>query len=149
LKKEFDYPVGISDHTKGITVCLAAVALGAKVVEKHFTYDKTAPSRFGENHDMSIDAGDLKEIVKHSKTISKALGSETKEPTESEKATLNLIRRSIIATADIPTGSKITEDMVDILRPATGIEPEKIDEVIGKVAKKDIKRFEPVTWGKI
>jgi len=149
MESVFGLPVGISDHVIGNYTTFAAVSLGAAVVEKHFTLDKTQESKFGENHDMSIDPDDLKDIVAGCKAIKTALGEQKKMPTKSEMETRGLIRRSIIAVKDIPKGAKLTEDNISILRPAHGIEPKYLNLVLGKKTKNSIKRGEPVTWNEI
>jgi len=149
MESVFNLPIGISDHVIRNYTSFAAVGLGAVMVEKHYTLDKTQESKFGENHDMSIDPNDLKDLVDGCKAIRSALGQAIKKPTNSEMETRDLIRRSIIAIQDIHKGSTITNDNIDFLRPASGIEPKYLDTVIGKVTKKDIKKGEPITWNLI
>lgn len=140
IKQNFpEYIVGYSDHTKmpeSLAIITAAVGIGARVIEKHFTFDKTRP---GYDHEISADYEDMKRIVESIRTIEKALGSSIKKPTLSEEKVRHLARRSIVARTNIPKGTVITKDMLDIKRPGTGLEPRFLYQVIGKKAKKDIK----------
>lgn len=145
MKEKFTYPIGISDHTKGINVSIAAVALGACLVEKHFTLDKMQKEGFGENHDMSIDPIDLKNLVIACKEVKTALGKREKGPTESEKEVKNQIRRGLTAKEDIEKGSTITSEKVIILRPCTGLAPKRLDSIIGKKSANEIKKGSPIT----
>ena len=143
LKHAFKLPVGFSDHTLGITASIAAVALGACVIEKHFTLDRNL---IGPDHKASLEPDELKEMVKTIRDVEKALGDWIKRPTINEEEIKKIARRSIIAKMDISEGTVITEDMLDIKRPGTGIEPKYFDFVIGMRAKKDIKKSDIVTW---
>lgn len=137
LKKIFKLPVGFSDHTIGIHISVAAVALGAKVIEKHFTLDKGLP---GPDHKASLEPKELKDMVKAIRDLERALGSGRKEPTQREKKISKLMRKSIVARMDIPRGTRITGDMLDIKRPGTGVEPKRINRIIGHRLKKDYKK---------
>lgn len=143
LKERFNLPVGYSDHTLGITVPIAAVAMEAKVIEKHFTVDKDLP---GPDHKLSLSPAELKEMVEAIRAVEIALGSGVKTMSESEKKIKEVIRKSIIAKTDIPEGTVIKEDMLIIKRPGTGIEPKHLKEIIGKKAKTDIKKDELISW---
>ena len=143
LKKEFDLPVGYSDHTLGITVPIMAVTLGATVLEKHFTLDKNLP---GPDHKASLEPKEFKEMIRAIRDVEKALGSSIKKPTKSEEKIKKVARKSIVAKVDIPKRAKITKDMLVIKRPGTGIEPKFLDKVIGKRTKKEIKKDELITW---
>jgi len=141
-----DYPVGYSDHTempKSKDIIIAAVAMGAKVIEKHFTFDKNRP---GYDHKISADYEDLKEIIKSIRMVEIALGNEIKKPVASEEKARILARRSLVAAKDIPRGATITREMIAVKRPGTGIEPKFLNTVIGKKAKKNIKEDEVITW---
>jgi len=146
LKKEFDLPVGYSDHTLGILVPVMAVAMGAQVLEKHFTLNKNLP---GPDHKASLEPEELKEMIKTIREVEKALGDGIKKPTKSEEKIKKVVRKSIVAKVDIPKGTKITKDMLDIKRPGTGIEPKYLKKIIGRVAKKDIFKDEVIYWEKI
>ena len=134
LKKQFGYEVGYSDHTKGIEIPLAAVAMGATVIEKHFTLDKNMP---GPDHKASIEPEELKAMVEGIRNIEKAKGSNVKEPTESEVKNKIVARKSIVAARDIPEGEEFSEENLTTKRPGNGISPMKWNEVIGKKAKRD------------
>jgi N-acetylneuraminate synthase/N,N'-diacetyllegionaminate synthase len=138
FKDEFEpLDIGYSDHTEGITVPVMAATLGATVIEKHFTLDKNLP---GPDHKASLNPKELKEMVKAIWDTRRALGSRIKQPSDIEKGVKKIIRKSIVARNDIPEGAKIAGDMLIIKRPGTGIEPKCLDQVIGKRAKKDIKK---------
>ena len=133
----FGVPVGYSDHTPGMIVPLGAVALGACVIEKHFTDDKT---RQGPDHPFSMDGKDFKEMVNGIRILEKALGDSHKDLYEDEKETVILQRRCLRAAKDIPAGSKITEDMIDVLRPSPtdSLAPKYLKSILGKKAGKNI-----------
>ncbi len=147
LTKEFpDYIIGYSDHTKmpeTKEVFVAAVALGAKVLEKHFTFDNSRP---GYDHEISADYKELADLVHSVRITEKILGSSEKKPTESEKKMRDFGRRSIVSNKIIKKGEVITADMISIKRPGGGIEPKFLDEVIGKKAKKDIIEDDVLFW---
>ena len=143
LKQAFKLPVGFSDHTIGITASIAAVALGACVIEKHFTQDRNLA---GPDHKASLEPDELKEMVNAIRDVEKALGGGIKRPTQGEKEIKKVARRSIVAKVDIPEGAIITEEMLDIKRPGTGIVPKYFDFIVGMRAKKDIKKSNIVTW---
>jgi len=144
MKAAFNVPVGFSDHTLGIHIPIAAVAMGACVIEKHFTLDRTLP---GPDHSFAIEPDKLKEMVRCIREVEKAKGSGIKEKSELESEEMYVkARRSIHAKVDIPKGTKIMRDMLIIKRPGYGIKPKFIDIVIGREAKKDIKDDEWITW---
>jgi len=134
IKKELDIQVGYSDHTLGIEVDIAAVAMGARVIEKHFTLDTTMD---GPDHKSSLNPKELEVMVRGIRNIEMALGSAIKEPTPSEKPNIEIVRKSIVASCSIKTGEVLNEDNLTVKRPSTGISPMKWDEVIGTVAKKN------------
>ena len=146
LKYAFNLPMGFSDHTLGITASIAAVALGACVIEKHFTLDKNLP---GPDHKASLEPNELKELVKAIRDVEKSLGDGLKRPTKTEEEIKRVARRSIVAKVDIQKGTIITEDMLDLKRPGTGIVPKYMEMIIGKRAKVDIKKEDLITWGVI
>jgi N,N'-diacetyllegionaminate synthase len=137
MKEEFGIKVGYSDHTLGIDIALAAVSLGAEVIEKHFTLDKEAE---GPDHKASLDPVELTDMVEGIRRIEKALGDGRKVPTDSEKKNMPVVRKSIFAAKPIKNGQVISDDMLIAKRPAIGISPMKWDEIVGAVAAKD---FEP------
>lgn len=135
IQKEFGTTVGYSDHTLGIEVAVAAVALGASVIEKHFTLDNTME---GPDHAASLEPHELKEMVKAIRNIEQAIsGDGIKKPSESEMKNIEIARKSIVASTSISKGEIFTEENLTIKRPGTGISPMKWNEVIGKFAQKD------------
>jgi N-acetylneuraminate synthase/N,N'-diacetyllegionaminate synthase len=145
LQKTFpDIPVGFSDHTLGIIIPTAAVSIGARVIEKHFTIDKKLLD--SPDHRLSVDPDELKEMTKNIRIVEKALGSPVKRLIESEKEGLKFARRSVVSNAPILKGVKISRSMLSIKRPGYGIQPKYIDKVIGKIAKRDIDADEVLKW---
>lgn len=135
LRKEFGVEVGYSDHTKGIEVPIAAVALGATVIEKHFTLDRTLP---GPDHKASLEPDELKSMVSAIRNIEKAIGGNgTKHVSNSERKNIAIARKSIIAACDIKKGELLTEENLTVKRPGTGISPMRWEEVIGTKAIRD------------
>ena len=144
IQKELDVKVGYSDHTLGIEVPIAAVALGAILIEKHFTLDRNLP---GPDHRASLEPNELKHMVKSIRNIEKAIsGSGEKKPSKSEIKNISIARKSIHLKRDLKNGSVISENDIIALRPANGISPMKWDEVIGKVLLKDKKEFYKLNW---
>lgn len=143
IQKELNIKVGYSDHTLGIEVPIAAVAMGACVIEKHFTLDKNMP---GPDHKASLDCEELAQMVRSIRNIEKALGRSEKKLTPSESKNINIARKSIVAAADIKKGERYTEENLTTKRPGSGISPMKWDEVIGQLANKDYKKDELITW---
>lgn len=140
LKKEFGVKIGYSDHTLGIEVPIAAVALGAEVIEKHFTLDKNMK---GPDHKASLEPSELKAMVNGIRNIEKALGDGIKKPSKSEQKNMDIVRKSIVAIKSIKKGEIFSEKNIGTKRPGTGISSIKWYEVIGKTAKKD---FEIDEW---
>ena len=135
LRKEFGVEVGYSDHTKGIEVPIAAVALGATVIEKHFTLDRNME---GPDHKASLEPYELKAMVSAIRNIEKAVGGDgTKHVSESEKKNIAIARKSIVAACDIKAGDVFTEQNLTVKRPGNGISPMKWDEIIAKTAIRD------------
>lgn len=134
IKHEFDIQVGYSDHTSGIEVPIAAVALGAKIIEKHFTIDRNLP---GPDHKASLEPYELKAMVSAIRHIEQALGDGIKRVSDSEKANISVARKSIVAACSIKKGELLTEENLTVKRPATGLSPMLWDEVVGTIAIKD------------
>jgi len=132
LKTAFGLPVGYSDHTVGIEVALAAAALGAAAIEKHFTLDRTMP---GPDHRASIEPAELAALVKGVATVSSALGDGTKAPVAAELENLPLIRKSIVAGRALRRGTRLERGMLEIKRPQGGIEPGELGRVIGRTLR--------------
>ena len=140
IQRELGVPVGYSDHTLGIEVPIAAVALGATVIEKHFTLDKTLP---GPDHKASLEPDELKAMVSAIRNIEKAIGGlGLKEVSKSEEKNKPIARKSIVASTDIKKGDIFTPENLTVKRPGTGISPMQWDEVIGKEAKRDFQEDE-------
>ena len=134
IQNKFDVAVGYSDHTLGIEVDIAAVAMGATIIEKHFTIDKTMD---GPDHKSSIDPEELNAMVSSIRNIEKALGSSIKKPSKSEKPNIIMARKSIVASKSIKQGELFTENNLTTKRPGTGLSPMEWDSIIGKVAKRN------------
>jgi len=164
IQKHFpDYPVGFSDHTMGINAPILAAALGATMIEKHFTLDKTMPGPDQKNsaepdklkemiikiHQMqSLDIKDREKIVNQIPKVEALMGNEIKKPFKSELIIAEMTRKSVIAATDIKKGEKITADKLTIKRPAKGgIHPREYDNIIGKTAKRDIEADTPLKKG--
>ena len=134
IQKEFGLAVGYSDHTLGIEVDIAAVVMGASIIEKHFTLDKTMD---GPDHEASLEPEELKEMVASIRNIEKALGSSEKKPSPSESSNIKVVRKSIIANQNIKKGDLLTDKNISVKRPGCGISPMQWDEIIGVAASKD------------
>lgn len=134
MQEIFKLPVGYSDHTLGIEVPVAAAALGATVIEKHFTLDKNLP---GPDHKASLEPEELGKMVQAIRNIEKALGDGVKKPSPSEIKNLHAARKSIVAKRSIKKGEIFTEENITVKRPGSGISPMKWFEVLGKAAKRD------------
>ncbi|MDC0239201.1 N-acetylneuraminate synthase [Candidatus Thioglobus sp.] len=134
IQKEFDIAVGYSDHTLGVEVGIAAVAMGASVIEKHFTLDKDME---GPDHKTSLEPKELKKMVLAIRNIEKALGSKEKKPSPSESVNIEIVRKSIVASQNIKKDDLLTEANITVKRPGDGISPMKWDEIIGLTASKD------------
>ena len=139
IKDTLHKEVGYSDHTQGIEVPIAAVAMGATVIEKHFTLDKNME---GPDHKASLDPTELKQMVSAIRNIEKAIGNGLKEPSSSELTNKAVARKSIVASREIKQGEILSEYNLTTKRPGTGISPMKWYEVIGKVAPRDFSEDE-------
>ena len=137
-----DINIGYSDHSDGIEVSIAAVALGAKVIEKHITLDR---NQDGPDHLASIEPKDFKKMVASIRNIEKALGSNKKLVTNSERKNKLIARRSIVASRNISKGEAFTNENIITKRPGDGISPMRWDEIIGKIASKDFDEDEKIT----
>ena len=146
LKQAFGFPVGYSDHTMGIEVSLCAVALGAGVIEKHFTLDRNLP---GPDHGASLEPAELKDMVVKIRNIERALGSLIKRPSGEEVQNREVCRRSLVAATDIPQGTIITSDMLAAKRPGTGISPKHVKALVGHKVVATIRKDELITWDRV
>ena len=143
LKSEFNLPVGFSDHSEGIAIATAAAALGATIIEKHYTLDKSLP---GPDHKTSLDPNELTAMVSAIRTVEQALGSEEKICLDVERETISLVRRSLVANCDIAKSTIITEEMLVALRPEDGIPAREIDAVIGRPSWQHFKKGAVLQW---
>ncbi len=134
LKEEFGMPVGYSDHTQGIEIPIAAVAMGATIIEKHFTLDRNMA---GPDHKASLEPDELKRMVEAVRNVEAALGDGKKMPAESEKKNIAIARKSIVAKRNIKAGEKFTEENITTKRPGNGISPMKWLDVLGMTASRD------------
>lgn len=141
IKEAFKVNIGYSDHTLGIEIPIAAVALGAKVIEKHFTLDKNDK---GPDHKASLEPHELKAMVQSIRNIEKALGNGIKKPSQSELENKNIARKSIVAEQNIRKGDVLTFENLSIKRPGNGVSPMRWNEVIGKTAKRDFTKDEQI-----
>ena len=139
IEQELDVKVGYSDHTQGIEVPIAAVALGAEIIEKHFTLDRNME---GPDHKASLEPDELKAMVSAIRNIEKALGSSEKTVSVSEASNINIARKSIVASCFIKEGDVFTENNMAIKRPGTGISPMQWENVIGQVAVRNFEEDE-------
>lgn len=135
IRDTFNVLVGYSDHTIGVDVPLAAVSLGACLIEKHFTLDKTMP---GPDQPVSADPEDLSQISERSKTIVTALGSPVKKPVPAELAMIDSFRRSAITNQTIKKGEVFTREMIDLKRPGNGFSPEELKMILGRKSTTDL-----------
>jgi N-acetylneuraminate synthase len=143
LRQTFGFPVGFSDHTIGISIPLAAVALGSCVIEKHFTLDKDMP---GWDHAVSSDPEEMKVIVEESRNITKALGAFRRTVSQAEEEKKLKFRRSIVSKVDLKKGHIIISNDITYKRPGSGIPPDKSDCVIGRKLKRDVGIDELMLW---
>ena len=134
IRDAFGVAVGYSDHTLGIEVPIAALAMGATVIEKHFTLDR---SLHGPDHRASLEPDELKAMVKAIRNIEKALGDGIKRPTLSEIKNIPIVRKSLVAATGIRSGERFTKANLAVKRPGTGISPMRWDEVLRQSATRD------------
>jgi len=143
MKNAFPVPIGYSDHTEGIAVSIAATALGAKIIEKHFTLDQKMA---GPDHRASLNINELKEMISGIRCIEAALGSKVKKPVINEKGNKKVGRRSIVANVDIPRQTILTHKMLAYKRPGTGISPIYFNKMIGKTTKQNLIKDQQIKW---
>lgn len=144
LRDRFGCPVGLSDHTTGIEIAIAAVARGAAIVEKHFTVDKALP---GPDHRASLDPAEFVALVRSVRRVEAALGDGDKRPMPSETDTRRVARKSLVAARPIGRGEQITRDMVAVKRPGTGISPADLERALGRTASRALAADEVIDWG--
>jgi pseudaminic acid synthase len=143
LRQVFQCPIGFSDHTLGIAVPIAAAALGANIIEKHFTNDVARP---GPDHRFSLAQAQLAAMVEGVRQVTAARGSGRKVMAAQEAENRAVARRSLFAVVDIPAGVTVTAEMVKVVRPGSGIHPRWLDMAVGRLARRDIKAGSPITW---
>lgn len=143
LKNAFKVPVGFSDHTLGIEMAIAATALGSCVIEKHLTLDKGLE---GPDHKASLEPKEFCQMVQSIRNVENGMGTGIKELSKEEREIKLITRKSITANFDIPKGNIITQNMLSIRRPGTGIKPKYFDTIIGKTSTKNIKAGEVLKW---
>lgn len=141
IERKFGVAVGYSDHTEGIEVPIAAVALGATVIEKHFTLDKNME---GPDHKASLEPQDLRAMVKAIRNIEQALGSGHKVISASERKNIEIARKSIVAACPIRKGDLLTDENLTVMRPGNGISPMRWEEVVGTYATRNYQEEEPI-----
>lgn len=141
LRNKFDLKIGISDHSKGISVPIAAVALGACLVEKHITLDRNLP---GPDHKASIEPNEFKRMIKGIRDIEKALGDGIKKPSNNEEKNKNIIRKSIVAIKEIKEGDLFSYENLGCKRPGYGISPMEINKFLGKKSRKSFEKDEMI-----
>lgn len=143
MRRAFDVPVGFSDHTLGHTIDVAAVTLGACIIEKHFTPDRKLP---GPDHPFALEPDELKAMVTAIRQTELSLGSAIKKRTAAEEELYRLARRSLVAACDIPKGKKVTRAMLEVKRPGFGIPTKQMDLLIGRTARINIEEDDILTW---
>jgi N,N'-diacetyllegionaminate synthase len=143
LAQEFSVPVGFSDHTLGIEVALAAAALGATVIEKHLTLDKTLP---GPDHRASLEPNEFAAMVRGIRMVESALGDGCKRPSPEELDTASVARKSLVSTRALASGTILTEDVIAIRRPGTGLAPALRSQLIGRRLSRDVAAGEVFDW---
>jgi N-acetylneuraminate synthase/N,N'-diacetyllegionaminate synthase len=143
LRDALDVPVGFSDHTVGLAVPLAAVALGACIIEKHLTLDRALP---GPDHLVSATPDELRALVDGIRAVEAARGDGVKAPRPSELPTRELVRKSLVARVPVAAGARLEAPMLVALRPATGISPAELARVVGRRARRAIAAGEPLAW---
>ena len=145
MRSAFGVPVGLSDHSEGVSVATAAAALGADLIEKHFTLNRKLP---GPDHPFALEPDELRSLVASIREVEAALGNGRLEgPSDVEAGEMyTLARRSIVAAVDIPAGTEITREMLTTKRPGYGIKPKELELVVGRRARVDIEYDDVITW---
>lgn len=143
MRRAFALPVGYSDHTEGITIPVAASALGAVIVEKHFTLDKGMP---GPDHQASLEPDELQDMVQAIRTVEQAIGSGVKVPAADEVANTNIVRKSLVAASEIAEGEKISLEKLRAKRAGVGISPMDVWHILGKKAGRAYGADEKIEW---
>jgi N,N'-diacetyllegionaminate synthase len=140
--RAFGTPVGLSDHSTGLTVAIAAVARGAAYIEKHFTLDRSLP---GPDHQASLLPDELRALVTAIRDVESALGDGVKRPVPSELPVRDVARKSLVAARDLPAGAVLRREDLDVLRPGTGLSPAALRVVLGRRTTQAISHHTPIT----
>ena len=143
LKQNFGLPVGFSDHSLGIISSVAAVVLGACIVEKHITLDRKAP---GPDHYFALEPTELKELVKSIREVESALGSDQRQLTDSEIQKRVTYRRSLVTNKDLKRRHVLREEDISVIRPGSGIQPRDLSKAVGMVLQRDLTAYTPLKW---
>jgi N-acetylneuraminate synthase/N,N'-diacetyllegionaminate synthase len=143
LRERFGCPVGLSDHTIGDEIALAAIARGASLLEKHFTLDATLP---GPDHRASLEPAALAALIRRLRAIESSLGDGVKAPTPAELNTRDVARKSVVTTRALPRGTVLQPEDLTVKRPGTGIAPAELPRIIGRTVARDLPADAPVTW---
>ena len=143
IRNTFNTLVGYSDHTQGLCITIAAVAMGATVIEKHLTLDRSSP---GPDHLASLEPREFSDLVSQVRSVEASMGSSIKRPVAAEAEVADSLRRSVVSTEKIHKGQMITRRMVDVKRPGTGLPPKYLEWVVGRVAQKDIPANQVITF---
>ena len=143
MHKAFGLPVGYSDHSPGIEIAIAAVALGAVVLEKHFTLDRSLP---GPDHAASLEPAELKQMVSSIRHVHAALGNGIKAPAKCEIPNISVARKSLVAARSLVAGHRIETDDLAIKRPGNGIAPRQQQDLVGRTLRQDVKKDELLRW---
>lgn len=143
IREALKVPVGLSDHSVGNEAPIAATALGAGVIEKHFTLDRSLP---GPDHKASIGPEELKALIQSVKRVRAMMGDGRKRPMPSELANMPEIRRGVVAASDLKTGSKLAKSNLTCKRPFRGVEPSMLDAFVGMTLNRDLQEDEPILW---
>jgi N,N'-diacetyllegionaminate synthase len=143
LKSAFGLPVGYSDHTSGIEIAIAAVALGAEVIEKHFTLDRSLP---GPDHSASLEPLELRQMVTAIRHVEAALGTGIKTPAQCELPNISVARKSVVAARTLPTGHQLATGDLEIKRPGNGLAPKFLPTLIGRTLRSSVAKDEIINW---
>src|SRR5580704_11698613 len=143
LKRAFDLPVGYSDHTPGIDIAIAAAALGAEVIEKHFTLDRSLP---GPDHAASLEPDELQKMVTAIRHVELALGTGIKTPAPCELPNMSVARKSVVAARTLPKGHQLATGDLEIKRPGTGLAPKLLPTLIGRTLRASVAKDEIINW---
>ncbi len=143
LQNRFPYPTGYSDHTQGIHIAVMAAAMGARVIEKHFTLDKTMP---GPDHKASLSVAELKEMVRAVRDVETAMGDGSKRPSRSEMDTRRAARKSIVINKPLRKGTRLKREDMEIRRPGTGIAPKYMEQLEGKYLLRNVEQETVLQW---